>query len=71
MVAFACGVRHVRPMVGDALSLFDLDNPDAATVGQAVSQTVPVLMPLALNDPYDYLVPAHIPIQPGDFVVVP
>ena len=71
MVAFACGVRHVRPMAGDALSLFDLDDPDAATVGQAVSQTVPVLMPLALNDPYDYLAPAHIPIQPGDFVVVP
>ena len=33
--------------------------------------TVPVLLPLALPAPYDYLVPKGIAVEPGQFVVVP
>lgn len=33
--------------------------------------TVPVLLPLALPAPYDYLVPAGMKVGPGEFVVVP
>jgi len=33
--------------------------------------TVPVLLPLALPAPYDYLVPKGTEVQPGQFVVVP
>ena len=34
-------------------------------------ETVPVLLPLALEAPYDYLVPEGTALSPGDFVVVP
>jgi primosomal protein N' (replication factor Y) len=34
-------------------------------------KTVPVLLPLALPAPYDYLVPAGMEAKPGQFVVVP
>jgi len=33
--------------------------------------TVPVLLPLALPAPYDYLVPKGMQVEPGQFVVVP
>ncbi len=33
--------------------------------------TVPVLLPLALEAPYDYLVPSDMALAPGDFVAVP
>ena len=33
--------------------------------------TVPVLLPLALPAPYDYLVPKGLQVEPGQFVVVP
>ena len=33
--------------------------------------TVPVLLPLALPAPYDYLVPEGMTVAPGQFVVVP
>ena len=33
--------------------------------------TVPVLLPLALPAPYDYLVPKGIEVEAGQFVVVP
>lgn len=33
--------------------------------------TVPVLLPLALDAPYDYLVPEGLSVAPGDFVRVP
>ena len=33
--------------------------------------TVPVLLPLALPAPYDYLVPKGMAVEPGQFVVVP
>jgi primosomal protein N' (replication factor Y) len=32
---------------------------------------VPVLVPLALPAPYDYLVPKGDYVEPGEFVVVP
>jgi primosomal protein N' (replication factor Y) len=32
---------------------------------------VPVLLPVALDQTYDYVVPAGLEIEPGDFVVVP
>ncbi len=34
-------------------------------------KTVPVLLPLALDAPYDYLVPDGVLVAPGDFVRVP
>lgn len=34
-------------------------------------ETVPVLLPLALEAPYDYLVPEGESLRPGDFVAVP
>ena len=37
----------------------------------APPETVPVLLPLALEGPYDYLVPGGMTLAPGDFVVVP
>ena len=33
--------------------------------------TVPVLLPLALDMSYDYLLPEGLFVQPGDFVRVP
>ncbi|HEY9520472.1 MAG TPA: primosomal protein N', partial [Methyloceanibacter sp.] len=33
--------------------------------------TVPVLLPLALPAPYDYVVPEEMEVAPGRFVVVP
>lgn len=43
-----------------------LDN--GATPG---ARSVPVLMPVALNQTYDYLVPDGVEIPPGSFVLVP
>ncbi len=37
----------------------------------ALDDTVPVLLPLALEAPYDYLAPPGITLAPGDFVTVP
>ncbi len=37
----------------------------------AASKTVPVLLPLALDQAYDYLVPDDISVSVGDFVLVP
>ncbi|MFQ5625539.1 MAG: primosomal protein N', partial [Methyloligellaceae bacterium] len=37
----------------------------------ASDATVPVLLPLALEAPYDYLAPPGIAARPGDFVTVP
>ena len=34
-------------------------------------ETLPVLLPLALDAPYDYLAPARWALKPGDFVTVP
>ncbi|MDA7948505.1 MAG: primosomal protein N' [Hyphomicrobiaceae bacterium] len=35
------------------------------------NDTVPVLLPLAIEAPYDYRVPADMQLTPGDFVIVP
>ena len=37
----------------------------------AAPQTVPVLLPLALPAPYDYLLPEGAVAAPGQFVVAP
>ena len=37
----------------------------------ASDATFPVLLPLALDAPYDYLAPLGMALQPGDFVTVP
>ncbi len=37
----------------------------------AARDTVPVLLPLALDSTYDYLLPPGEALQPGDFVLVP
>jgi len=37
----------------------------------ASDATLPVLLPLALDAPYDYLAPLGMALQPGDFVTVP
>ena len=34
-------------------------------------ETVPVLLPLALPGPYDYLLPEGADVEPGRFVVAP
>lgn len=40
-------------------------------IPEAAPDTVPVLVPLALPAPYDYLVPEGVPVRPGSFVVAP
>ncbi|NJO22571.1 MAG: hypothetical protein HC868_06020 [Sphingomonadales bacterium] len=47
--------------------LLDFDSNAAG----ASRQRVPVLLPVALNQTYDYLVPSHVSAQPGSFVLVP
>ena len=52
-------------------SLFaPLDNGPAKDAAQ-VRATVPVLMPVALDQTYDYLLPAGVEVVPGCFVLVP
>ena len=43
----------------------------AASDGAIVSDTVSVLIPLALPKPYDYKVPVGMAVRAGDYVVVP
>src|SRR5438552_19054949 len=47
--------------------------PDArdATVAEAPTRRVSVLLPLPLAGAYDYLVPPELRLEPGDFVVAP
>ena len=52
------------------LPLFEADSPGRAASARAQAPTVPVLMPLALNEAYTYLAPEG-EIRPGEFVVVP
>jgi primosomal protein N' (replication factor Y) (superfamily II helicase) len=57
-------------MPAPELSLFDLDAPqDAAAPLEAA--TAPVLLPLALAEPYTYAVPDGEILAPGTFVLVP
>jgi primosomal protein N' (replication factor Y) len=48
--------------------LLDLDGTDGDA---AVPSRVPVLLPVALDQTYDYLVPLHVEVEPGAFVLVP
>ena len=57
-------------MLPAELSLFNLDAPSRAPL-QAAVKTVPVLLPLALEQPYTYAVPEGEALAPGMFVVVP
>ncbi|MEZ5818562.1 MAG: primosomal protein N' [Hyphomicrobiaceae bacterium] len=47
-----------------------LDIRDGEGRGRGTSQ-VPVLLPVALDQTYDYLVPADLDLEPGSFVLVP
>ncbi|KAI94463.1 primosome assembly protein PriA [Rhodomicrobium udaipurense JA643] len=58
-------------MAPSDLPLFDADLPESSARGATTRATVPVLLPLALDEPYTYEVPAGETLAPGDFVVVP
>ncbi len=47
-----------------------LEQDEAEPIG-AASASVPVLLPVALDQTYDYLVPSHLSLEPGAFVLVP
>lgn len=51
-------------------TLFDLANSEAADP-KAALQRVPVVVPVAIDRSYDYLVGEHGPVEPGTFVLVP
>jgi primosomal protein N' (replication factor Y) (superfamily II helicase) len=53
------------------LDLFEADCPDRATPSRGEKRTVPVLLPLALDEAYTYEAPGAEGLNPGDFVVVP
>ena len=55
--------RHLESL----LAMLDDGRPQPA----AVKGRVPVLMPVALDQTYDYLLPAGIEAEPGTFVLVP
>ena len=44
---------------------------DAEELTQTLPATVPVLLPVALDQTYDYLLPEGAAIAPGDFIMVP
>ena len=48
-----------------------LGEADPYHANEATGATVPVLLPLALDTAYDYLVPEGEDLVPGDFVLVP
>lgn len=62
----AVDLPRTRAIKG-GMSLFDTLEPSAP----AAAETVPVLLPLALEEPYDYLPPQDETLSPGEFVVVP
>jgi primosomal protein N' (replication factor Y) len=49
----------------------DLLGEELEAAEEAFGLTVPVLLPLAIDTPYDYLVPEGEDLAPGDFVLVP
>lgn len=53
------------------LPFFDAEAPGHIEPSLSGTVTVPVLVPLALNEPYTYAAPQGESVQPGDFVVVP
>ncbi|MGB8735448.1 MAG: primosomal protein N' [Rhodomicrobium sp.] len=58
-------------MPATELSLFDLNALQSAGADLAACNTVPILLPLALSEPYTYTVPDGEELAPGTFVVVP
>ncbi|WKW50694.1 primosomal protein N' [Rhodomicrobium lacus] len=58
-------------MAPSDLPLFDADLSEPPARGAKARATVPVLLPLALDEPYTYEVPDGETLAPGDFVVVP
>jgi primosomal protein N' (replication factor Y) (superfamily II helicase) len=56
--AFACG--H------ETMEILELDID-----GSAALERVPVMVPMAFDQTFDYLVPAELTVRAGDFVVVP
>ncbi len=63
-------IRLCSLMVALLTSLLDkLTVPEAPTEPSALR--VPVLIPVALDQTYDYLVTGDIAVSPGDFVLVP
>jgi primosomal protein N' (replication factor Y) len=48
-----------------------LANLDASLPAAARTKRVPVLLPVALDQTYDYLLPEHVALTPGTFVLVP
>jgi primosomal protein N' (replication factor Y) len=63
--------------LGGQATLFEDDEPSAdvkaraRTADAATARRMPVLMPVALDQTYDYLVPDDLDPQPGQFVLVP
>jgi primosomal protein N' (replication factor Y) len=53
------------------LPLFDADAPGRAQPARDAPLTVPILVPLALNESYTYAALDGESLHPGDFVVVP
>jgi primosomal protein N' (replication factor Y) (superfamily II helicase) len=51
-------------------SLFGIDD-DHTRDGGVAAPVVPVLLPVALDQTYDYLAPPGLALEPGSFVVVP
>ncbi len=52
-------------------TLFDETDETAPEPAQAIAGCVPVLMPVALDQTYDYLLPDGMDVTPGTFVMVP
>ncbi|MDX2157844.1 MAG: primosomal protein N' [Hyphomicrobiaceae bacterium] len=61
----------MAPALAGKASLEDLLDQDVVEHGTASPTRVPVLLPVALDQTYDYLVPAHVDVEPGAFVLVP
>jgi primosomal protein N' (replication factor Y) len=57
--------------MGHLNSLFTALDNEGGKLSALAGATVPVLMPVALDQTYDYLVPEGLEVAPGCFVVVP
>ena len=62
------GTARLEPLVS---SLFDAIDPPAPPPRPVTETRVPILMPVALDQTYDYLLPEGLEPTPGQFVQVP
>ncbi len=70
-LALAAVNAQLAGMIFASIPLFgELEEPPQTEL-EAEAITVPVLLPLALDRAYDYIVPTDADVSPGDFVVVP